>query len=144
MQATSRVKHFYSHAKYGDHNYDDRADCDWSIEAAPGKNVHLTFLTFEVEDETDCGYDFVEVFNGLDDSGASYGKFCGSSVSTEKFSNIFFFIIIASTFLFLFLQNPTDIFSVTEALVVRFRTDDTINFKGFSAAYVAVDPKESV
>lgn len=83
LQATSRVKHFYSHAKYGDHNYDDRADCDWSIEAAPGRNVHLTFLTFEVEDETDCGYDFVEVFNGLDDSGTSYGRYCGSSVRTN-------------------------------------------------------------
>lgn len=80
MQATSRVKHFYSHSKYGDHNYDDRADCDWSIEAEPGKILHLTFLTFEVEDEAECGYDYVEIYNGLDDSGQSYGRFCGNSV----------------------------------------------------------------
>lgn len=79
--SANRVKHLYSHSKYGDHNYDDRADCDWTIEAEdPSLNVHLTFLTFEVEDELDCFYDYVEVFSGLDASGPSYGKFCGNSV----------------------------------------------------------------
>lgn len=81
LQATDRVKHLYSHSKYGDHNYENRADCDWSIEAEPGRNVHLTFLTFELEDEQDCGYDYVEVYSGLDASGPSYGRFCGNSVS---------------------------------------------------------------
>jgi tolkin protein len=115
LQATDRVKHLYSHSKYGDHNYENRADCDWSIEAEPGRNVHLTFLTFELEDEQDCGYDYVEVYSGLDASGPSYGRFCGNS-------------------------NPTDIISMNEALLVRFRSDDTIVNKGFSAAYVADDP----
>ncbi|EEB19379.1 conserved hypothetical protein [Pediculus humanus corporis] len=118
LQATNRVKHFYSHSKYGDHNYDDRADCDWSIEAEPGKNVHLTFLTFEIEDEAECGYDYVEVYNGLDDSGQMYGKFCGNS-------------------------NPTDMYSVAESLLIRFRSDDSINYKGFSVAYVATEPVDS-
>uniref|UniRef100_A0A1B6GTE4 Metalloendopeptidase n=2 Tax=Cicadellinae TaxID=33370 RepID=A0A1B6GTE4_9HEMI len=118
LQASGRVKHLYSHSKYGDHNYENRADCDWSIEAPPGKNVHLTFLTFEVEDEQDCGYDFVEVYSGLDASGPSYGRFCGNS-------------------------NPTDIVSVNEALLVRFHSDDTIVSKGFSASYVAVEPLTS-
>ena len=71
----------YSHAKYGDQNYDNKEDCDWIIEAHRGENVHLTFLTFELEDEHDCGYDYVEVFAGYDDSAPSYGKFCGNSVS---------------------------------------------------------------
>ncbi len=46
----------------------------------PGKNVHLSFLTFEMEDEQDCGYDFIEVFSGYDDQGPSYGRFCGNAV----------------------------------------------------------------
>ena len=45
-----------------------------------GKNVHLSFLTFEMEDEQDCGYDFIEVFSGYDDQGPSYGRFCGNKV----------------------------------------------------------------
>lgn len=33
---------------------------------------------------------------------------------------------------------PPEIVSTTEALIVRFRTDDSIVFKGFSASYQAV------
>ena len=44
---------------------------------------------------------------------------------------------------FFFFQNPTDIISMNEALLVRFRSDDTIVNKGFSAAYVADDPMGS-
>ena len=37
-------------------------------------------MTFELEDEQDCGYDFIEVFSGFDDTGPSYGRFCGNKV----------------------------------------------------------------
>ena len=33
-----------------------------------------------MEDEQDCGYDFIEVFSGFDDAGPSYGRFCGNKV----------------------------------------------------------------
>ena len=26
-----------------------------------GRHVHLSFITFELEEEQDCGYDFIEV-----------------------------------------------------------------------------------
>lgn len=80
LQAANGVKHFYSHAKYGDHNYENKEDCDWVIEAPPGKNVHLTFLTFELEDEHECGYDSIEVYQGFDDSGPTNGRYCGNRV----------------------------------------------------------------
>lgn len=37
-------------------------------------------------------------------------------------------------------QKPPDIISMNEALLVRFRSDGTMVFKGFSASYVAVEP----
>lgn len=40
------------------------------------------------------------------------------------------------------LQKPPDVISMNEALLVRFRSDSTMNKKGFSASYVAVDPFE--
>lgn len=80
MQATSQEKHFYSHAKFASQNYGNRMDCDWSIEAAPGRKIHLTFETFDIEEEQDCDYDYVEVYSGLDASGPNYGRFCGSLV----------------------------------------------------------------
>jgi len=91
--ATDRVKHLYSHAKYGYYQYDHRTDCDWIIEAPLGKNVHLSFLSFQLEYEAECGYDFVEVFSGLDASSPPYGRFCGNSVSMP-FSNAFNSIIL--------------------------------------------------
>ncbi|XP_063979523.1 protein tolkin [Diachasmimorpha longicaudata] len=117
LMAGDTPKHIYSHARYGSHNYDHRTDCDWTIEAPLGKNVHLTFLSFQLEHEEDCTYDFVEVYSGLDASSPSYGKFCDS--------------------------NITDIVSMNEALLIRFRTDDTVSNKGFSAAFVAVDRQDS-
>ncbi|XP_050312817.1 tolloid-like protein 1 [Anthonomus grandis grandis] len=114
LQATAEKKHVYSHAKYGSASYDNRADCDWTIEAPPGQNVHLSFLTFDLEDFDNCGYDYVEIFGGLD-SGQSYGKFCGVNM-------------------------PVDMISVHEAFLVRFRTDDTLVSKGFSFVYEAVSP----
>lgn len=76
------MKHLYSHARYGHHPYDHKTDCDWIIEAPLGKNVHLSFRSFQLEYEIECGYDFVEVFSGLDASSPPYGRFCGNSVST--------------------------------------------------------------
>ncbi|XP_031835041.1 tolloid-like protein 1 tolkin [Nomia melanderi] len=118
LVATDEVKYLYSHAKHGYHNYDHRTDCDWAIEAQPGKNVHLTFRMFQLEYEAECNYDFVEVYSGLDTSGPLYGRYCGNS-------------------------NTTDFISMNDALLVRFRTDDTISNKGFVAMFVAVDWQDS-
>jgi len=118
LQATNVVQKIFSHSRYGDANYENKEDCDWVIEAPAGKNVHLSFLSFEMEDEQDCGYDFIEVFSGFDDTGPSYGRFCGNKI-------------------------PPEIISVDEALLLRFKSDDTINAKGFSAAYVVIDDADN-
>lgn len=36
-------------------------------------------------------------------------------------------------------QNPTDVLSTSDALLLRFKTDGTIVSKGFSASYLAVE-----
>ena len=61
LSAEDTPTQLFSHAKFGDVNYDNKEDCDWIIEASEGKNVHLSFVNFELEDEQDCGYDFIEV-----------------------------------------------------------------------------------
>lgn len=80
LSASETVKHLYSHARYGDDSYESRADCDWSIVAPTGWFVRLTFLTFELEPEANCGYDYVQVFGGLEGSAGDYGTFCGTKV----------------------------------------------------------------
>ena len=61
LTASSTTTSLFSHAKFGDVNYDNKEDCDWIIEAPAGDNVHLSFDNFQLEDEQDCGYDFIEV-----------------------------------------------------------------------------------
>ena len=54
--ANNKAQQLFSHAKYGDQNYDNKEECDWLIWADDGEyKVRFRFLTFEVEDEADCG-----------------------------------------------------------------------------------------
>lgn len=119
LVARYTVEHLYSHAKYGDQNYDNKEDCDWVIVAANNGRLRLTFLTFEVEHEQDCGYDYVDIYDGYDESSSLIGKFCGNKV-------------------------PPEVSSTGNSLVLRFRSDDTISTKGFSVAYVATDVHEDI
>lgn len=54
--------------------------------------MRLTFLTFDLEPEDNCGYDFVQVFGGLEGSGGDYGSFCGTKVGSFFF--VFFFSFV--------------------------------------------------
>ena len=60
LAATSAEQHIYSHARFGDGNYGNKEDCDWIVEAPPGKNVHLSFRIFEMEDEQVAFHPFCE------------------------------------------------------------------------------------
>ncbi|KAG5870535.1 hypothetical protein JTB14_014726 [Gonioctena quinquepunctata] len=112
LEASFQKQHLYSHAKFGSASYENRADCEWTIEAPEGYNVKLSFLSFDIEDEKECGYDYVEIFGGLDSIGPKYGKFCGAT----KLHDI-----------------------IHGAILLRFRSDDTIVNKGFSLVYEAVE-----
>ncbi|XP_050394072.2 tolloid-like protein 1 [Patella vulgata] len=114
--ATDKPQDLFSHAKYGDQNYDNRAECEWKIEAKEGFRIQLRFLSFEIEDEIDCSYDVVEIRDGIKDDSTVLGRYCGSS-------------------------EPKEIISSTEYLMIRFKSDDTINWKGFQAAYSLADPQ---
>ncbi|XP_059469459.1 protein tolkin-like [Neocloeon triangulifer] len=112
LRATTDVQHIYSHTKFGDQTYDNAIDCEWTIKAPSGYVVQLQFITFELEDENDCSYDSVQVFAD-EDSGHFFDKYCGP-------------------------HKPEDIYSTREEMVLRFRTDDSVVSKGFSASYQAV------
>lgn len=81
LKAEVQTKELYSHAQFGDNNYPSQARCDWVIVAEDGYGVELIFRTFEVEEEADCGYDYMEAYDGYDSSAPRLGRFCGSGVS---------------------------------------------------------------
>ncbi|XP_011372341.1 tolloid-like protein 2 [Pteropus vampyrus] len=112
VHSTVETKELYSHAQFGDNNYPSQARCDWVIVAEDGYGVELIFRSFEVEEEADCGYDYMEAFDGYDSTAPRLGRFCGSGPLEE-------------------------IYSAGDSLMIRFHTDDTINKKGFQARYTS-------
>lgn len=50
------------------------------ISAEKGYGVELIFQTFEIEEEADCGYDYMELFDGADTKSPRLGRYCGSGV----------------------------------------------------------------
>ncbi|KAM6261207.1 tolloid-like protein 1 isoform 3-T4 [Porphyrio hochstetteri] len=119
LKAETKPKDLYSHAQFGDNNYPVQSDCDWLLVAERGYRVELMFQTFEVEEEADCGYDYVELFDGHDKAAMRLGRFCGSG-------------------------PPEEIYSAGEALLLHFHTDDTINKKGFHIRYRSIKYPDSV
>ncbi|XP_041032015.1 tolloid-like protein 2 [Carcharodon carcharias] len=112
LKAEVRTKHLYSHAQFGDNNYPGQSHCDWVIVAENGYGVELIFQTFEIEEEDDCGYDYMELYDGHDSVAPRLGRFCGSG-------------------------PPEEIYSAGDSIMIRFHSDDTINKKGFHARYTS-------
>ncbi|NXC49902.1 BMP1 protein, partial [Penelope pileata] len=78
VRAEVKTKDLYSHAQFGDNNYPSGSDCEWVIMAEEGYGVELIFQTFEIEEEADCGYDYMELYDGYDGTAPRLGRFCGS------------------------------------------------------------------
>lgn len=83
LKAETKTKDLYSHAQFGDNNYPGASDCQWVISAEKGYGVELIFHTFETEEEADCGYDYVELFDGADVKAPRLGRYCGSGVKQK-------------------------------------------------------------
>ncbi|KAM9165722.1 bone morphogenetic protein 1 isoform 1-T1 [Pangshura tecta] len=112
MRAEVKTKDLYSHAQFGDNNYPVGSDCEWVIVAEEGYGVELIFQTFEIEEEADCGYDYMELFDGYDRTAPRLGRYCGSG-------------------------PPEEVSSAGDSVMIKFHSDDTINKKGFHLRYTS-------
>uniref|UniRef100_A0A7N8YI92 Metalloendopeptidase n=1 Tax=Mastacembelus armatus TaxID=205130 RepID=A0A7N8YI92_9TELE len=119
LKAEARQKNLYSHSQFGDNNYPGHTDCEWLLMAEQGYGIELSFITFEVEEEADCGYDYIELYSGYDANSHRLGRFCGSGPREE-------------------------IYLPGDAMLIRFHTDDTISKKGFHIRYMSTKFQESL
>ncbi|PAA79380.1 hypothetical protein BOX15_Mlig017005g4, partial [Macrostomum lignano] len=117
--ASSANASFYSHAGFGDKDYGTRENCNWTLTTSnPEEVIVLNMETFELESEIECGYDYVDIFDDDNDRGVLLGRYCGNL--RER-------------------KGPDGpIYSSRQSLHIRFRSDDTISFKGFHAVYRTV------
>lgn len=91
--------------------YPPSQNCVWVITAPePGQKILINFNPhFDLEDR-DCKYDFVEVYNGANDSAPMVGKFCGKIA-------------------------PSPIISSGGTLTIKFVSDYETHGAGFSIRY---------
>lgn len=80
------------------------------ISAEKGYGVELIFQTFEIEEEADCGYDYMELFDGADTKSPRLGRYCGSGVRT------FFFGQYNSSFLSVLQSNSRSVQTISAAV----------------------------
>ncbi|XP_052655765.1 tolloid-like protein 2 isoform X2 [Harpia harpyja] len=88
LKAEVRTKELYSHAQFGDNNYPGQVNCEWVIVAEDGYGVELIFQTFEIEEEADCGYDYMEIYDGYDSTAPRLGRFCGSGDFSNEMEKV--------------------------------------------------------
>ncbi|XP_033647325.1 fibrillin-2-like [Asterias rubens] len=90
--------------------YPTDAMCAWLISSEEGNHVSLTFSSFEVEESSGCYYDYVQVFDGADDTATLIGRFCGD-------------------------ETPRTITSTGSKLLIKFISDSSIARLGFHANF---------
>ncbi|GAB6032010.1 hypothetical protein CHUAL_010385 [Chamberlinius hualienensis] len=95
-------------------NYENGMECDWLIRVHPNERVRLVFTNMDLEfHHNNCQYDFVEVFDGGDDSAATFSRHCGRNL-------------------------PPTVISTSNTVFVKFRTDSSVTSTGFRATYEIV------
>ena len=94
--------------------YDRFQNCNWLIQAPPGQKVLIYFTQFDVEDEWQCNYDSVNIFDGLNIFAPRLSKSCGNSL-------------------------PSPVYSSGRYMYMRFTSDESFSGEGFVAHYRALN-----
>ncbi|XP_041458355.1 cubilin-like [Lytechinus variegatus] len=101
--------------QYGLANYSNNVMCEWTLgnSANTNSSLYLTFDDgFDLESHSTCSFDYLQLFEGPDDSGVELERFCGRTAPNP------YFIPFQTTFL-------------------RFRTDGSVVGEGFRMLYQA-------
>lgn len=99
--------------------YPHNQDCTWIITVTPGYYVYLHFEHFHLEgSHSNCPYDYVQIYDEHYSWHPIIRKRCGYQVSWCVYSN-------------------------TAVLYVRFITDGSVSYSGFTAYYEQVHERYS-
>ncbi|TKR76615.1 hypothetical protein L596_017729 [Steinernema carpocapsae] len=88
--------------------YHHDMECVWNITAPANRIISVKFTDFDIEMSNDCRFDYVELFNGINETEAnSLGKLCGDVLP------------------------PSQMFSTGRNMVVKFKSDRSNAKAGF-------------
>ena len=89
------------------HMYDNDQDCKITVKFGEGQRVATTFLEFDIQDEAQCLFDWLEVRDGdSDTSNLIEPRLCGN-------------------------KKPEPMMSTTNSLTILFHSDLGIKLSGF-------------
>lgn len=92
-----------------------------------------------MEEEADCSYDFIEVYDGRDDSATRFGRHCGLKV----WPMCSYMIRTVKQLKISVVKEIGPIVSNSDAVLIRFHSDDTINKKGIHLKYTIASSVQS-
>lgn len=113
LHASNSKRQFFSHPNYGDDNYEPSLHCLWLLTARSGHVIRLRFKEFDVENEKNCAYDNVMIYDGRNNNSLLLGKVCGSASQL----------------------SANEFVSTGNRMFIQFRTDLSNSRKGFIAEY---------
>ncbi len=62
-------------------NYQDEENLEMSfLPAASGSQIHVSFMEFNVEDQSTCNYDWLKIYDGSSTNSPLLGTFCGTEL----------------------------------------------------------------
>ncbi|XP_053326300.1 CUB domain-containing protein 2 [Spea bombifrons] len=98
-------------------NYPNNAECHWLIRAAPHSRIRLIFTDFRMEDNEECNFDYVAIFDGPGLEDHQTNHYCGTT-------------------------KPPDTTSSSNELLVVFKSDFNIGAQGFKAYFSSGECQE--
>ena len=100
-------------------NYGSYDRCSLLIEAPYGHHIYLQFRSFSLESGSSCGYDYVEIYDGSSQWSPRITRACGQRQNLE-------------------------IYSSGRFLYVKFSSDGSVQYSGFSAYYYALSNSKRI
>lgn len=95
--------------------YRPNSKCTWRITVPEGNVVTLSFRIFDLEADSQCRYDYLDVYNGHSHLVQKLGRFCG-------------------TF------RPGNLISTTNTMMLEMVSDEATQGRGFVAYFSGVKP----
>ncbi|KAI4790357.1 hypothetical protein KUCAC02_034685, partial [Chaenocephalus aceratus] len=94
--------------------YQDEQICYWHIRVRLGQRIQLLFQEFDLEEDSGCLADYLEVYDSYDDVSGFAGRYCGDYL-------------------------PDDITSTGNVMTLKFLSDASVTAGGFRLQYVTFD-----
>ncbi|XP_032520799.2 cubilin homolog [Danaus plexippus] len=97
--------------------YKHNARCAWVIHTLPDKVINVTFSKFDIEADSECYFDFVQIHDGRSSANQLIGRFCGNTF-----------------------PNGGNIISSHNNLYFWFRSDHSVAKEGFALHWTSIPP----